>query len=131
MAVSPEERQFLLSQVNRLAANDLRTLWAQADRLTDVEFAAFVAQGFPNVVDPYVAVAADLAATWFEQSDPTSTYRADTAPPIPVERRTESAQRALGAKGDQGLRRLQGTTQRAVFDGARDTTLLNVERTKS
>lgn len=131
MAVSPEERQFLLSQVNRLAVKDLQTLWARAARLSDVEFAAFVVEAFPAVVDPYVATAGELAATWFEQSGPASTYRAVTAPPVPGERLTESARWALGAKGDQGLKRLQGTTQRAVFDGARNTTLLNVERTKS
>lgn len=75
-----------------------------------------------------MVAAADMAATWFEESVPGPAIVADLAP---AERLRSSAQWALGADGNDALKRLNGTTQRAVYDGARSTTLANVERTKS
>lgn len=131
MAVSPQERQFLLDQVNRQASNDLRALWGAAAGLVTVEFASVMIDGFPKLADPYVELSSRLSATWFELSEPLSPYVAVTAPPIPVERLVNSAEWALGASGDEGLARLEGSLQRAVYDGARDTTILNVEATGS
>lgn len=131
MPVSAEERRFLLQQVNRLAQTDLDRLWNEAASRSNADFAALVAEAFPEVVDPYNSMAAQLAATWFELSLPQSTYIAEVAPPIPVEKLLASTRWALGATGNQGLQRLSGTLQRAVLDGARDTTLLNVETTGS
>lgn len=129
MPVSVAERRYLLRQVNSFAQADLRALWAHAESLPDVDFFAYIRDGFPSVADPYHAVAGGLAASWFEESAPTIT--AAVADPIPLERLTKSAEWALGAFGSEGLDRLAGTLQRAVFDGARDTTLLNVKNTKS
>lgn len=128
MPVSAAERRYILSNINQLAQTDLRVLWTQAEQLTDIDFAEFVIDAYPDVIDPYVQMAADFAAQWFEESDPESTYVAVTAPPVNVERLRTSAQWALGAAGLIALDRLTGTTQRAVFDGARDTTLVNADR---
>lgn len=128
MAVSAQERQFLLNQLTKLAVADLANLWKQADRLADIDFAAFVINAFPELVSPFSEAAAQLAATWFEQSSPSSSYVATTAPPIAEERLLSSARWALGGDGLQGLERLKGTMQRAVFDGARQTTLINVKQ---
>lgn len=125
MAVSAQERRFLLSQTSRLASADVNTLWTAAAALADTDFAKYVIDGFPDVIDPWIAAAADLAAVWFEESVPGPAQLAD---PIPVERLTKSAQWALGADGAEGLKRLEHTTQRAVFDGARQTTLINVDK---
>lgn len=73
----------------------------------------------------------DLAAAWFELSDPASDYIASTAPLPVAEKLTASAEWGLGATGDAGKARLSGTLQRAVFDGARETTMLNVVQTQS
>lgn len=131
MAVSAAERQYLLNQVGRLAQSDLDQLWRQADQLADTDFFTFVVQAFPEVVDPYHQAAGQLAADWFEQSLPASSYVARVVDPLPSEKLLASAQWALGGDGQVGLARLQGTLQRAVFDGARDTTLLNVQATGS
>lgn len=131
MAVSAAERQYLLNQVRRLAQSDLDQLWRQADQLADTDFFTFVVQAFPDVVDPYHQAAGQLAADWFEQSLPESSYVAEIVEPLPSEKLLASAQWALGGDGQVGLARLQGTLQRAVFDGARDTTLLNVRATRS
>ena len=131
MAVSAPERQFLLNQVNQLAQSDLNQLWVIAERLATGEFFAYVRDAFPDIADPYHQAAAQLAASWFEESAPASAYVAAVADPIPVQRLTSSAEWALGGDGRQALSRLEGTLQRVVFDGARDTTLLNVQRTTS
>lgn len=131
MPVSAPERQYLLNQLNRLAKADLDRLWAAAERLPTGRFFQYVLDGFPNIVDPYNQTAAQLAATWFEESDPESTYVATLAAPIREERLTTSARWALGASGRDALSRLEGTLQRAVYDGARDTTLVNVRRSRS
>jgi hypothetical protein len=131
MAVSAQERRYLLTQVNRLAEEELNELWAQAERLSTSEFFAYVTGSYPVVVDPYISMAADLAATWFELSDPESSYKAVLAPPPPAEKLTISARWALKAEGEQGLTDLQGSMNRAVFDGARETTRINVEKTDS
>lgn len=124
MAVSAQERRLLLDQTSRSAQADVAALWAAAAAL-DVDFARFVIDGFPDVVDPWIALSAELSAVWFEETLPVP---AVVAEPIPLERLQSSASWALGADGDKALDRLTHTTQRAVYDGARDTTLVNVER---
>lgn len=131
MPVSAPERQYLLNQVGRLAESDLNRLWQQAEQRADVDFFAYVVAAFPDVVDPYHQAAGQLSATWFEESLPESAYIAKVVEPLAVQKLTASAQWALGGDGRVALDRLQGTLQRAVFDGARDTTLLNVQATGS
>lgn len=131
MAVSAAERQYLLGQVGRLAQSDLDRLWVRAGELADIDFFTFIVEAFPDLVDPYHQAAGQLAANWFEESLPASGYVARVVAPLAVEKLTASAQWALGGEGPVGLDRLQGTLQRAVFDGARDTTLLNVAATGS
>lgn len=131
MAVSAPERQYLLGQVSQLAANDLTALWGQAETLSSADFFTYMVQAFPDLVDPYHQAAGQLAATWFEESLPASPYIAKVVEPLTVERLVSSAQWALGADGTKALDRLGGTLQRAVFDGARETTWLNVEATNT
>lgn len=123
---TPAERQKLLSQVSRLAISDFRKLWAQTGRLPESEFRRYLLDAFGDLIDPYIAAAGELAAVWYEESLPESSYVAVTAPPIPEERMAGSVRWALSNDAAQTL--LEGSLQRAVFDGARDTTLLNVER---
>lgn len=132
MAVSIQERQAQLDEISRSASSDLRELWVRASAaLASGEFAPFLVDAYPELVIPYASLAADLAATWFELSDPTSDYIAFTAPPIPDERLAKSAEWALSADGEDALNRLDGSLQRSVYDGARETILLNVEATNS
>lgn len=131
MPVSAPERQFLLDQVNRLAQTDLNRLWTAAETLATNDFFNFIVDGFPEVADPYHQAAGLLSATWFEESLPTSAYVATVAAPLALDKLTTSARWALGGDGRVALDRLSGTLQRAVFDGARDTTLVNVQATNS
>lgn len=125
MTVSPAERQYILSQVGRLAAADLDALWAHASALPSNEFADYVIQAFPELADPHAAMAAELAAAWYAES-PSETDHEPVPGPLPVrEKLVASAQWALGGAGLIGRDRLHGTLQRAVYDGARQTILDN------
>lgn len=129
MAVSPAERQYILSQVGSLAQADLDKLWQHASQVADADFAAYVTDAFPELVDPYAAMAGDLSAVWYDESATTTAGFVAVAGPMPVrEQMLSSAEWALSATGTQGLERLQGTLQRAVFDGARNTVVANVTR---
>lgn len=125
--ISPGERQYILAQIGRTAAADLDALWRQAEVLPSSEFAAWVIEAFPTLADPYAAVAADAAATWYGESPGPSGYVPIVGPLPEVAQLTASATWALGADGLIGRDRLQGTLQRAVWDSARSTVLANVD----
>lgn len=125
MPVSAAERRFILDNLVGLAEADIRKLWKAAELQTDVAFAAYVTQAFPALVDPYQQMAAQLGATFFENDFPTITTPAVQAPPLPVEQLTKSVGWALDAEGVAAIDRMIGTTQRAIYDGERDTTALN------
>ncbi|MBF6189433.1 VG15 protein [Nocardia farcinica] len=125
--IEPAERQLILSQIGRIAEQDLATLWARAAALPSAEFRAYMVEAFPALVEPFAAAAAEAAAAWYDDTPSTTLYVPEPGP-LPVALALqESATWALGADGIEGLSRLQGTTQRAVFDAARDTVLHNIE----
>lgn len=127
MTVSPAERQYILAQVNRLAADQLALLWDQAAALSDIGFAAFVKQAFPELVTPFAATAADLAATWYDETPSPTNYIATPGKLPDLAQLSGSVDWALGADGIEALGRMQGTAQRAINNSARDTTVLNAE----
>lgn len=128
--MSPQERRFLLNHLTRQAASDAAALWRSAQQLAEQDFVQFLVDGYSQIVDGWNAAAADLAAVWFEESVPGDS--AVTADPIPTDRLDASARWAVyGGRPEDGLSRLESTTQRSVYDGARDTTLLNVQQKKT
>lgn len=131
MPVLAPERRSLLSELVRLATLDLSAMWRNASSQSSIDFPLYVAEAYPEVVDPYVAAAAMMSASWFEESDPSSNYIAVTAPLPEREQLSSNAVWALKSLGDQGLSNLEGSLNRAVFDGARESTRLNVEATES
>lgn len=125
--MSPQERRFLLNHLTRQAASDVSALWQLGADLAEGDFVQLIVDGYSAIVDGWHGAAADLAAAWFEQSVPGD---AVTAEPIPADRLDASARWAVyGGRPEDGLDRLKSTTQRSVYDGARDTTLLNARRT--
>jgi len=131
LAVSAAERRVLLDQVNRLAQSDLNNLWRAAELLADNDFFDYMLAGFPELAANYHQIAAQVAASWFEESDPASPFVARVAAPVPAERLVSTARWALGGDGTQALSRMTGSLQRATFDGARDTVFDNIEATQS
>lgn len=100
-------------------------LWDAAGRLADVDFATYIADAFPDLADAAHQLAAEVSATLFETDFPNITTPAVLADPLPTAQLKSSAQWALGADGVKALDRLQGTLQRAVLDGDRQTTVAN------
>jgi hypothetical protein len=125
VAVSAAERRYILDNLTRLAAADINNLWRIAQLQSDLEFAAYITQAFPEIVDPYHQLAAEAGATFFEEDFPAITTAAIQAPSLPADQLTKSVQWALGADGDQAIERMVGTAQRAIYDGERDTTVAN------
>lgn len=127
MPVSAAERRFILEQLGQQAQSDMIRLWDAAGRFDDVDFFRYIAGTFPDIAIGYNQVAAEYAASWFEYDFPE--IRADAVPaaaPV-VDRLQKSAEWALGADGGKALDRLNGTMQRAIFDGDRQTTVANAE----
>lgn len=129
MATSPTERQSVLADLATLGIRDLVEVWRKASQ-TATDFAALILAAFPEIASGYAGMAADLAADWYTEADPSLSYVPTTAAPPDASMLTQSTQWALGADGDEALNRMSGTMQRAVFNGARDTTLGNVKQEK-
>ena len=53
MTISALERRFLLGQVNGLAQAELDRLWQQASTRSDIDFADFIQDAYPELVDPF------------------------------------------------------------------------------
>lgn len=124
MPISVAERTFILAQLGKQAQQDVSRLWDAANRFEDVDFFTYVTQTFPDIAIGYNQIAAEFSASWFEYDFP-DLKTPVTAEPVPADQLRKSAEWALGANGDDALKRLNGTLQRAIFDGDRQTTVLN------
>lgn len=126
------ERQEILNDLSTVAIGELVSLWRRVS-LVDTDFAEVMTAAFPELATSYAEVAASVAADWYTESAAAAAlpYEAIPAATRPVEALTQSASWALGAEGEQALSRMSGSLQRTIFDGARDTIVLNVENTGS
>ncbi|MFI9507563.1 hypothetical protein [Nocardia sp. NPDC052566] len=121
------ERQQLLDELSRLAAQDITTLWAQVATASDTQFAQMLIEAFPELVEPYSVAAAELGAEWYaESAPPSATYQPTSFLPDTAGLST-SAEWALGATGDAALGRLSGIAQRQIWTANRDTIIGNAE----
>lgn len=127
MPISEPERRFILDQLGKRAKEDMIRLWDAAGRFEDKDFFRYIADTFPDIAIGYNQLAADYAASWFEYDFPDIRAAAVPAPPPAVEKLKKSAEWALGADGRKALSRLNGTMQRAIYDGDRATTVSNAQ----
>lgn len=126
MTTPVSERQEILDDVSTVAIRDLVGAWA-ALSLTDLDFAEVMTATFVEIASSYSGVAANLAANWYVESAPAIPWEPLVAPPPNVEALTKSAEWALGADGEIALNRMSGTLQRSIFDGMRETIVLNAQ----
>lgn len=126
MPTTITEQLTVLNDLATVAVRDITDLWKDAAPLGPDQFRAAITGALPELVDPYAATAADLAATWYEDAAPELAYQATPAPLPPVEQLEVSARWALHASGDAALVRLAGTAQRAIFAVHRETIVGNV-----
>lgn len=127
MPISAAENRFVMDQLTQRSRDDIRALWDAAVRLPDVDFFTYVSDAFPDIVIPYHQLAAEFAASAFEEDFTALAVTAVVADPPPVEALRKSAQWALGADGVKAIDRMAGTVQRHIYDGSRDTTAINAE----
>lgn len=127
MPISAAENRFVMDQLTQRSRDDIVRLWDAALRLADVDFFSYVSDAFPDIVIPYHQLAAEFAASAFEEDFPTLTATAVVADPPPVDALRKSAEWALGADGEKAIDRMSGTVQRHIYNGGRDTTALNAE----
>lgn len=127
MPVSAAERRFIMDQLGKRAQADIIDLWDRAQAMADIDFFKYVVDSFPDIVIPYSELAAEFAATVFEEDFSDLQFTAKQADPPPVAALTKSAEWALGADGRKALDRLTATAQRHIYDGDRNTTIANAE----
>jgi hypothetical protein len=130
MPISAAERRFILDQLGQRAKEDLVRLWDAANRFDDVDFFRYIADTFPDLAIGYNQIAAEYAASWFEFDFPDIRANAATADAPVIEQLRKSAEWALGADGVTALDRMNGTMQRAIYDGDRRTTVINAQSNK-
>lgn len=121
--MTPEEFLLLLETYLPQLHTDVSALMAQASHMTAEEFVKYAAQAYPEVVTPHVAVAAELAAAWYDEAGGDARYAAVTAPLPPVEQLQQSLSWALSTPSP-GLN-LAGSAERMFYQGARSTIVDN------
>lgn len=127
MPISAAERRFVLDQLVSQSQDTMIRLWDAASRFDDVDFFRFISETFPDIAIGYHQLAAEYAASWFEYDFPDIRANPVVAAAPAVERFVSSAQWALGGDGREALARMNGTLQRAVYDGDRTTTADNAQ----
>lgn len=119
-----EFRALLVSYEPQLRA-DLGKLWVQAQTMSAPEFSAYAQEAYPELVSPHIALAAELAATWYDEASPQSSYIATVAALPPVEQLQASLRWALSKPDSPAL--LNGSAERMFYLGARSTIVDNSE----
>lgn len=123
------EQRLILTDLERRAFSDLVRLWQGATASDD--FVGWMRIAYPELVAQYATIAADLAAVWYAELAPALPYK-----PIPKALTADnllawgkSLDWALNTgTGTDALPLLQGSMQRGIWDGARDTTIENATR---
>lgn len=124
----PEFRRALI-QLGAALDGDVGKLVAAMGQLSVPDALRLVTDAYPDLSSPYLAAAADLTATWYEDQPTDQDAEAYTAIPadLPdVEQLAANARWALTQKSP--TKALLGAGRRQLFQQHRDTVLLNVER---
>lgn len=118
-------RQRALQDLHRAGLREVNQLWGAASNLSSREFQALMLEAFPELALEYNSAAGDMALTWYEDSGRGLRFQPAAVEPPVIDRFVESTRWALGAYGEDGLARLGGVLQRALFDGARAAVVEN------
>ncbi|WP_052280798.1 hypothetical protein [Nocardia vulneris] len=121
----------VLDELARAAAADISELWRLVDGMEPARAMRELAEAYPEVVTPYSAAAADVAAVWYDDLAPGAPFQAVAAAPAAIEQLQATARWAAGplfGVGDASpLDLLTGAGQRHIYNGSRDTIRLNAE----
>lgn len=129
MALGVPEFRRALILLGDLLDGDVGKLIGAVGRLDVPAALRLVTDAYPELSSPYLAAAADLTATWYEDQPAAIGAKPFIAAPaeLPaIEQLAANARWALTQK--KPTTALQGAGRRAIFQSHRDTVLLNVER---
>ncbi len=129
MALGVPEFRRALIRLGGALDGDIGKLVAAIGGLDVPAAMRLVTEAYPELASPYLALAADLTATWYEEQPTAAGAKPFTAQPadLPaVEQLAANARWALTQTNPTTA--LQRSGQRQFFQQHRDTVLLNVER---
>lgn len=87
---------------------------------------ALITDAYPQIVTPYLAVAGDLSATWYEDQAPDVDFVAEPAELPAVDQLAANGRYALTTKKPASV--LAGAGRRQLFNAHRETILVNAKR---
>lgn len=128
--------QSVLGDLSTLSTKDLVGLYKklESDGATGADLLHAFKAVFPEVIQPYVEAASQVANQWYGELAPDEPYTPKAVAAIdavPQDRMMNSLEWAFRAAGTaHPLTRLTGSAQRMVFDGARATILRNADAEK-
>lgn len=121
-------------QIQALAFRDLKALLAALENPNPVLLRERLVEAVPELLQPYMTVTADLAATWYEDLRP-STKKAFYAEPVMNYSRPQvdalvrwSVSPLFGQSDSTVLSLLAGGSQRMIENASRDTIIGNTVR---
>ena len=129
MALGVPEFRRALIRIGDAMDGDIGKLVAAVGRLDVPAAMRLVTDAYPELASPYLALAADLTATWYEEQPAAAgaePFEAKPAELPAVEQLAANARWALTQSNPTTA--LQRSGQRQFFQQHRDTVLLNVER---
>jgi hypothetical protein len=129
VAQTPSEFQQLISGLAADLSPKIDRLTQRLGTLTQSEVLAFVTDAYPELITPYMSLAADTTADWYEDLPAkldTPAFAAAPAELLPEEQLAASARWAM-LENDPATA-LKGTATRSVFRSQRDTVMVNANR---
>lgn len=124
MAQAVSEFQSLLAGLaGELQARIDRLLPVLVERLDRAELFAFITDAFPELLEPFLAAAADLTAVWYEDQNPDSGFRASPAE-LTAREALEAVARWAVSQDDPAAA-LGGAATKELFDVSRRTVIEN------
>lgn len=127
MPVATGEFRNLLTSLSHNVRRDARTLVSRMGRFTAREGRAFITEAWPELVRPFIDVAAELTAQWYDEQPTTNTvFVPQPADVPPDEQLAVNGRWAMGEDDPAGA--LGESGERAIFNASRETVLDNVIR---
>lgn len=123
-----------LDNLNRLAANDLLTVWNAAQRLPPLEAREYMLQALEVILETYGASAADISADWWNTMmvDPTMLAKPVQAweQDVLKTKTRWGTSKILQGAGESAYLQMAGVVQQAIFGAQRNTVRVNAAAQK-
>ncbi len=126
MAQAVSEFQSLLGALAEELRAKIERLLSNLSQLDQAELLAFITDAAPEVLQPFIAAAADLTAIWYEDQNPDSGFTATPAPAPTADDIAKTARWAVLQPDPAAA--FSGAATELLFDASRNTVVDNAER---